>query len=123
MLCSSSYQPAPIPSPTRPDGMWSPVATFFAGTDAGRNGTGDTPGPGHGAGASSRTRRPQRPENSELGKVTPMSAEIDSPLKTRDDEIQSDGTLSADRGWHDMDVKWLITRANMGSRKTVVGRT
>ena len=52
-----------------------------------------------------------------------MSVESDRPLKTRDDEIQSDGSLSAERGWHDMDVKWLITGANMGARKTVVGRT
>jgi hypothetical protein len=40
--CSSSYQPAPIPSSTRPPETWSTVTTFFASTDAGRNVTGET---------------------------------------------------------------------------------
>jgi quercetin dioxygenase-like cupin family protein len=44
-------------------------------------------------------------------------------LLTREEEIVSDASLSAERGWHDMDVKWLITKATMGSSKTVVGRT
>ena len=52
-----------------------------------------------------------------------MSAESQTSLKTRDAEILSDTSLLAERGWHDMDVKWLITSENMGSRKTVVGRT
>ena len=52
-----------------------------------------------------------------------MALESERPLRTRDDEILSDGSLSPERGWHDMDVKWLITNANMGSHKTVVGRT
>src|SRR6476646_5962097 len=52
-----------------------------------------------------------------------MSVDRESTLKTSDKEIFSDDTLSPERGWHDMDVKWLITRENMGSSKTVVGRT
>ena len=47
----------------------------------------------------------------------------ESHLLTSEAEIASDSSLKADRGWHDMDVKWLITNANMGSSKTVVGRT
>lgn len=52
-----------------------------------------------------------------------MSGEVESLLKTSDLEISSDETLSPDRGWHNMDVKWLITKDNMGTAKTVVGRT
>jgi oxalate decarboxylase/phosphoglucose isomerase-like protein (cupin superfamily) len=52
-----------------------------------------------------------------------MSAESQTSLKTRDADILSDTSLLPERGWHDMDVKWLITNANMGSHKTVVGRT
>jgi oxalate decarboxylase/phosphoglucose isomerase-like protein (cupin superfamily) len=52
-----------------------------------------------------------------------MSAESQTSLKTRDAEILSDTSLLPSRGWHDMDVKWLITTENMGSHKTVVGRT
>ena len=41
-LVLGSYQPAPIPSSTRPPDTWSTVTTFFASTDAGRNVTGET---------------------------------------------------------------------------------
>ena len=52
-----------------------------------------------------------------------MAVDSTNSLKTNDSEIESDATLSPDRGWHQMDVKWLITGENMGSKKTVVGRT
>jgi quercetin dioxygenase-like cupin family protein len=57
----------------------------------------------------------------EEGDDLSMSAE--HHLLTREAEIPSDGSLSPERGWHNMDVKWLITKENMGSSKTVVGRT
>ena len=44
-------------------------------------------------------------------------------LITRVEDVPSDTSLRAERGWHDMDVKWLITKETMGTTKTVVGRT
>ena len=38
-------------------------------------------------------------------------------------DVEPDGSLSADDGWIDMEVRWLITADSVGSRKTVVGRT
>ena len=38
-------------------------------------------------------------------------------------EVALDASLTEDRGWHKMDVRWLITSATMPSRQTVVGRT
>jgi quercetin dioxygenase-like cupin family protein len=52
-----------------------------------------------------------------------MSAGSEHPLKTSEALIPSDDSLHEERGWHRMDVKWLITRESMGSNKTVVGRT
>jgi mannose-6-phosphate isomerase-like protein (cupin superfamily) len=52
-----------------------------------------------------------------------MSASSEHPLKVVVQEAPSDASLTPERGWHDMDVKWLITRGSMGSSKTVVGRT
>ena len=40
--CSASYQPAPIPSSTRPPETWSTVTTLLASTAAWRNVTGET---------------------------------------------------------------------------------
>lgn len=37
--------------------------------------------------------------------------------------VTPDGTLTADDGWVDMEVRWLITADTVGSEKTVVGRT
>ncbi|MCY4086257.1 MAG: cupin domain-containing protein [Actinomycetia bacterium] len=45
------------------------------------------------------------------------------PLKPVMDELPSDDSLTEERGWIDMDVKWLITNETVGSTKTVVGRT
>jgi oxalate decarboxylase/phosphoglucose isomerase-like protein (cupin superfamily) len=52
-----------------------------------------------------------------------MSASSQHQLKVVAQEAPSDASLTPERGWHDMDVKWLITRSTMGSSKTVVGRT
>jgi quercetin dioxygenase-like cupin family protein len=37
--------------------------------------------------------------------------------------VAPDGTLAAEDGWVDMEVRWLITAESVGSTKTVVGRT
>jgi quercetin dioxygenase-like cupin family protein len=37
--------------------------------------------------------------------------------------VPPDGTLSADEGWVDMEVRWLITAESVGAEQTVVGRT
>jgi quercetin dioxygenase-like cupin family protein len=37
--------------------------------------------------------------------------------------VAPDGTLSADEGWIDMEVRWLVTADTVGSEQTVVGRT
>jgi quercetin dioxygenase-like cupin family protein len=34
-----------------------------------------------------------------------------------------DRTLKASRGWHKMDVRWMVTDKTVGSEMTVVGRT
>jgi quercetin dioxygenase-like cupin family protein len=52
-----------------------------------------------------------------------MTIEENSPFKVRADEVQADQTLEEARGWHKMDVRWLVTGANMDSKQTVVGRT
>jgi quercetin dioxygenase-like cupin family protein len=45
------------------------------------------------------------------------------PYKTVAENVSRDTSLTDDRGWHDMDVRWLITRESMGSDLTVVGQT
>jgi quercetin dioxygenase-like cupin family protein len=47
----------------------------------------------------------------------------DHPLKVAIQGAPSDSSLTPERGWYDMDVKWLVTRGTMGASKTVVGRT
>ena len=42
LWCSSSYQPAPSPSSTRPPEMWSTVVAAFASSEGWRKVTGDT---------------------------------------------------------------------------------
>jgi quercetin dioxygenase-like cupin family protein len=37
--------------------------------------------------------------------------------------VDPDSSLSADDGWIDMEVRWLVTADTVGSEKTVVGRT
>jgi len=41
----------------------------------------------------------------------------------RSESIPVDETLRADRGWIDMQVRWLITADSVGAEQTVVGRT
>ena len=52
-----------------------------------------------------------------------MSEAEDSHFKVKADEVNPDGTLKEERGWHKMDVRWLVTNRNMDSKQTVVGRT
>lgn len=47
----------------------------------------------------------------------------DSHFKILADEVKSDTTLKEERGWHKMDVRWLVTNKTQDSKKTVVGRT
>jgi quercetin dioxygenase-like cupin family protein len=37
--------------------------------------------------------------------------------------VAPDGSLSAEDGWVDMEVRWLVTAETVGARQTVVGRT
>jgi mannose-6-phosphate isomerase-like protein (cupin superfamily) len=52
-----------------------------------------------------------------------MSKVDDSHFKIRADEVKSDNTLQEERGWHKMDVRWLVTNKTQDSKQTVVGRT
>jgi quercetin dioxygenase-like cupin family protein len=52
-----------------------------------------------------------------------MSKVEDSHFKVRADEVKSDATLKEERGWHKMDVRWLVTNKTQDSKNTVVGRT
>ena len=38
-------------------------------------------------------------------------------------KVDPDASLSADEGWVDMEVRWLITADSVGAEQTVVGRT
>lgn len=38
-------------------------------------------------------------------------------------DVDPDDSLTADEGWVDMEVRWLITDESIGSKQTVVGRT
>ena len=46
-----------------------------------------------------------------------------SRFKINPGDFKSDRTLREDRGWLKMDVRWVITEANVPSEATVVGRT
>ncbi len=52
-----------------------------------------------------------------------MTETEDSRFKVVADDVSPDATLKEERGWHKMDVRWLITGENMDSKQTVVGRT
>ena len=52
-----------------------------------------------------------------------MSKVEDSHFKIKADEVRSDTTLEEERGWHKMDVRWLVTNKTQDSKQTVVGRT
>ena len=46
-----------------------------------------------------------------------------SRFKIVSQAVASDSSLTEDRGWQKMDVRWLITSTTMPSRQTVVGKT
>jgi quercetin dioxygenase-like cupin family protein len=46
-----------------------------------------------------------------------------SHFKIIADDVKPDSTLKEERGWHKMDVRWLVTGQSMDSKQTVVGRT
>lgn len=46
-----------------------------------------------------------------------------SRYKINPDEIKADHSLKEERGWHKMDVRWLVTGRNANSKMTVVGKT
>ncbi len=52
-----------------------------------------------------------------------MTEKETSHFKVVADNVKSDKTLKEERGWHRMDVRWLVTGQNMDSKQTVVGRT
>ncbi|MGB7099470.1 MAG: cupin domain-containing protein [Xanthobacteraceae bacterium] len=52
-----------------------------------------------------------------------MAVRETSAFKLNPDDFKSDLSLKEERGWHKMDVRWLITGATVGSTKTVVGLT
>lgn len=45
------------------------------------------------------------------------------PMKVSVDSFQADGTLKADDGWIDMNVKFLITTDSVNAQETVFGIT
>lgn len=47
----------------------------------------------------------------------------DHPMKVRVDSFAADGTLKAEDGWVDMNVKFLITKDSVGASETVFGIT
>jgi quercetin dioxygenase-like cupin family protein len=52
-----------------------------------------------------------------------MSQNENSHFKIIIDDVPADQTLQESRGWHKMDVRWLVTGQNADSKNTVVGRT
>lgn len=52
-----------------------------------------------------------------------MSEVENSHFKIIADDFTPDSTLKEERGWHKMDVRWLVTGQNQDSKQTVVGRT
>lgn len=47
----------------------------------------------------------------------------DHPMKVRVDTFQADGSLKAEDGWIDMNVKFLITNESVKAEQTVFGIT
>ena len=52
-----------------------------------------------------------------------MTEKEKSLFKIIADDVKPDTTLKEERGWHKMDVRWLVAGKNMDSKQTVVGRT
>lgn len=46
-----------------------------------------------------------------------------SSFVVRSSEVSPDTSLNADRGWVEMEVRWLISRQSVGAEQTVIGRT
>ena len=45
------------------------------------------------------------------------------PMKVVVADVPLDRSLDGSTGWHDMDVQWLVTNANVGARHGVFGLT
>jgi mannose-6-phosphate isomerase-like protein (cupin superfamily) len=52
-----------------------------------------------------------------------MKLNQNSRYKLDPSKFAPDRSLKASRGWHKMDVRWMVTDKTMGSEMTVVGRT
>lgn len=52
-----------------------------------------------------------------------MAAQKNSRFKIDPGKFEADASLKAERGWQNMEVRWLITDKTVGSTMTVVGRT
>lgn len=55
--------------------------------------------------------------------TSPRQVVRDHPMKVRVDTFAADGTLRAEDGWVDMNVKFLITKDSVGASETVFGIT
>jgi quercetin dioxygenase-like cupin family protein len=55
--------------------------------------------------------------------TSPRQVVRDHPMKVRVDSFAADGTLRAEDGWVDMNVKFLITKDSVGASETVFGIT
>ena len=55
--------------------------------------------------------------------TSPRQVVRDHPMKVRVDSFAADGTLKAEDGWVDMNVKFLITKDSVGATETVFGIT
>jgi quercetin dioxygenase-like cupin family protein len=55
--------------------------------------------------------------------TSPRQVVRDHPMKVRVDSFAADGTLKAEDGWVDMNVKFLITKDSVGASETVFGIT
>lgn len=52
-----------------------------------------------------------------------MAAHDEHPMKVQVDSFAPDGSLKAEDGWIDMNVKFLITEDTVGAQQTVFGIT
>ena len=52
-----------------------------------------------------------------------MAVRETSGFKINPEDFKSDLSLEEERGWHKMDVRWLVTNKTVGSTMTVVGLT
>jgi mannose-6-phosphate isomerase-like protein (cupin superfamily) len=63
------------------------------------------------------------PSLSKLEGTITMAVRETSDFKINPEHFKSDLSLQEDRGWHKMDVRWLVTKKTIGSTMTVVGLT